>query len=120
MSFERNDYYRDLKTLRDECKKCLYYHTILTMTDGSTFDGIIENVDDDNITVMVGEDVMEGESNNPHYYYETYEDQRDYRRPRRRFRRFRRRSYPLAALATLGLLPYVAPLSYPYYPYPYF
>ena len=119
MDLERNDYYRDLQTLHDECKRCLYYHTTLTMTDGSTFDGIIENVDTDRIIVLVGEDVMEEESENQSDEQRQYYG---YGRPRRRFRRFRRKAFPLATLAALSLLPYpyIAP-PYPYYPYyPYY
>ncbi|MHC1682664.1 MAG: hypothetical protein AB6733_06920 [Clostridiaceae bacterium] len=113
MNLNNNDYYRDLQSLQDQCKRSLYYHSILTMTDGSTFDGIVENVDADSITVLVGEDVMEQEGMN------RYDEQRQfygYGRPRRRFRRFNRRKFPLATLAALSLLqyPYILP------PYPYF
>ena len=116
MALERNDYYRDLKYLHDECKRCMSYHTILTMTDGSVFDGIIEDVDNDRVVVLVGEDIMEQEGENqPDMQRQPY----SYGRPRRRFRRFRRRNFPLNALAALSLVhyPYIAPL-YPYY-YPY-
>lgn len=114
MVLKNNDYYRGSRNLEDECKKYVYYHTTLTMTDGSTFDGIIENVDKDIITVLVGEDVMEDESEN------RSDEQRQpfgHGGPRRRFRRFRRRNFPLGTLATLALLPYIAPPPYPYYPY---
>lgn len=114
MALKNNGYHRDLRNLEDECKKYLYYHTTLTMTDGSTFDGIIENMDKDIITVLVGEDVMEEESENQS------DEQRQpfgHGRPRRRFRRFRRRNFPLGTLATLALLPYISPPPYPYYPY---
>lgn len=115
MEFEKNDQYRDLKGLYDECKRCMYYHTTLTMTDGSAFDGIIENVDPDRIIVLIGEDVMDQENENK------AEGQRQYYnhgRPRRRYRRFRRQAFPLASLAALSLLPYpyIVP-PYPYYPY---
>src|SRR5471030_61052 len=117
MDLERNDYYRDLQNVHDECKRCLYYHTTLTMTDGSIIDGIIENVDADRIIVLVGEDVMEQENENQS------DQQRQYhaygRRPRRRFRRFRRQAFPLGTLAALSLLPYpyIDQPPYPYYPY---
>lgn len=113
MNLERNDY-KDLKYLHDECKRCMSYHTILTMTDGTTFDGIIEDVDNDRVIVLVGEDIMEQEGG------EQFDKQQrqpySYGRPRRRFRRFRRRNFPLNAIAALSLLqyPYIAPL-YPYY-----
>ena len=121
MNLEKEDYYRDLKGLYDECKRCMYFHATLKMTDGSEVDGIIENVDPDRIIVLVGEDVMEPEGENKsegqsQRQYQHY----NYGRPRRRYRRFRRQAYPLAALAALSLLPYpiLPPYSYPlYYPY---
>lgn len=110
MNSERNDYYRELSNLHDECKKSLYFHAVFTMTDGTTFDGIIEDVNTDTVTVLVGEEVMEDQFSEQRQYY-------SYGRPRRRFRRFRRRSFPLGNLAALALLPYVAPPPYPYFPY---
>lgn len=115
MDLEGNDYYRDIQNVHDKCKKCMYYHVTLTMLDGNTVDGIIENVDMDGITMLVGEDVMERESENESDQQRQYHG---HRRPRRRFRRFRRQTFPIATLAALSLLPYpyIAP-PYPYYPY---
>jgi hypothetical protein len=120
MSLEREETYRDLQDLHDKCRQCMYYHINMTMTDGSTLDGIIETVDPDRIIVLVGEDVMEQENQE-----QQSEQQRQYygygHRPRRRYRRFRRQAFPLASLAALSLLPYpyyVQP-PYPYYPYYY-
>ena len=105
MTLERTDYNRDLRSLHDECKRCLYYHTTLTMKDGNTFDGIIEDADMDGVNMLVGEDVMEKDDEERQYH--------GYGRPRRRFRRFRRRRFPLASLAALSLVPYpfVAPFN---------
>ena len=125
MTLGRHDYHSDLQSLHDDCQRHLNYHVTLTMADGTTFDGIIEHVDMDRITVLVGEDVMERESESENA---NTSDERQYygfgygppRRPRRRFRRFRRRQFPLASLAALALLPYIvppAPYPYPYYPY---
>ena len=115
MNLGRNDY-RDLKYLYDECKRCMSYHTILTMTDGSVFDGIIEDVDNDRVIVLVGEDIMEQEGEDQFEQQQQQRQPYSYGRPRRRFRRFRRRGFPLNALAALSLVhyPYIAPL-YPYY-----
>lgn len=114
MNFERNDYYRDVTPIHDDCKKAMYYHIILKMKDGSTVDGIIENVDEDGIDMLVGEDVMEQDDEGQ------YDEERQFYgyghgRPRRRFRRFRRRRFPLASLLALSLLPY--PHIPPFYPY---
>lgn len=119
LDLEREYFYRDLQTvqdLQDKCKRSLYYHVVLTMTDGNTFDGIIEIVEGDRISVLVGEDVMDQEIENQNNQQRQYHD---YDRPRRRFRRFRRRSFPLANLAAISLLPYpyIAQPPYPYYPY---
>ena len=71
-------------------------------------DGIIEDVDTDHITMLVGEDVMEENSENKSDEQRQYHD---YNRPRRRFRRFRRRRLPIHNLASIALLPYVLPRS---------
>ncbi len=97
MTSKRNDYDRNLQYLHDECKRLMYYHTFLTMKDGSTFDGIIESVDRDYVIVLVGEDVIDQGCG------DQSDEQRQFGRPRR-FRRFRRRVFPLSALATLVLL----------------
>lgn len=113
MTLERTDYYRDLNPLREECKKHLNFHVVITMTDGNVFDGIIENVDvdKDTITVLLGEDVIVNPDENLPNEQRQYPGY-GYGYPRRRFRRFRRGNIPIALLAALGLLPY------PYYPYP--
>lgn len=124
MEFEKDDSYRDMQALHDKCRRCLYYHANLTMKDGSTVDGLIENVDPDRIIVLVGEDVIDRGDDN-----DEYSQQRQYHpaygRPHRypmRYRRFRRQAFPLASLAALSLLPY--PYITPPYPYmafnPYF
>lgn len=107
MALDREDgYYRELRNVNDQCKRYLYYHIILTMTDGRKMDGIIEDVDADDITMLVGEDVMEEDSE------DQSDEQRQYHhfnRPRRRFRRFRRRRFPIHNLASIALLPYITP-----------
>lgn len=97
MSSKNNDYDRHMQDLHDECKRLMNYHTYFKMRDGSTFDGIIENVDRDYVIVWVGEDVIDDGCKNQ------YDEQRQYGRPRRH-RRFRRRVFPLSALAALYLL----------------
>ncbi|GAB6169578.1 hypothetical protein JCM1393_20380 [Clostridium carnis] len=118
MHLEEKNYYKDRQSLYNECKKCLYYHTTLTMTDGSTIDGIIENVESDRVIVLVGEDVMEQECESQ---FEHQRQQFSYGPPRRRFRRFRRRAFPFNNLLALALLqyPYIAP-PYPYSYPPYY
>ena len=109
MATERNN--RNMQNMYDECKRLMNYHTIFTMKDGTTFDGIIESVEQDRVIILVGEDVIDQKCENQ------YNQQRQYGPPRR-YRRFRRRAFPLGALIGLSLLayPYYAP-PYPYYPY---
>ncbi|WP_299094888.1 hypothetical protein [uncultured Metabacillus sp.] len=112
----------DQRNLHDKCKRYMYHHVMMTMNDGSTFDGIIEDVNENGMTVLVGEDATEREDLEEDRQFYGYGYDYNYGRPRRRFRRFRRRFFPIAALAALALLPYVYPYPYPYYPpyYPYY
>lgn len=82
------------------------------MNDGSTCDGIIEGVDEDKITVLVGEDVIIDDNG------DTTSRQRPigYNQPNR-YRRFRRRGFPIDGVNRMELLRY--PFIYPGYPYPY-
>lgn len=115
----KDDNYRDFRDVENQCKKYLFYHIVLTMADGKEVDGIIENVDSNGITMLVGKDIMEKEDENQsngqrQYYHDN--------RPRRRFRRFDREYYPLNTLGKIALLSYIAPYAfpYPYPPFPYY
>ena len=108
MNFERDGHHKDLEYLHDKCKKHAYYHVVITLKDGSTHDGIIEDVDMDGVNMLVGEDVMEDDLEGQ------YDEERQFHMhgfPRRRFRRFRRRRFPLASLAALSLL------AFPVFPF---
>ena len=112
MSLEVVGSYRDLHSIKEECKTYLTYHAVLIMNDGSTCDGIIEGVDDDDIIVLVGEDVVIDDGDNM-----SRQQPMGYKGPNR-YRRFRRRPFPINAIAALALLryPFIVP-PYPYYPY---
>ncbi|MGP4060426.1 hypothetical protein [Halobacillus sp. H74] len=125
-NYDDYNQYGETRNLHDKCKKYMNYHVTLTMTDGSSFDGIIDDVGRDRFDVLVGEDAREPEIENEG---DTRQFYGGYGQARRRFRRFRRRNFPLASLAALALLPYVSPYPYPYqypyypqpyYPYPYY
>ena len=92
MNLEENSYQQDSKQWQDKCNRLLYYHVVLTLKDGNTVDGIIGRVDDDQVIVLVGENVIEDES------------------------RFGR---PLAYPFFFPLYPYYYPYPYPYPYYPY-
>ncbi|WP_186576037.1 hypothetical protein [Aquibacillus kalidii] len=110
--------------LYNHCNHLMHHHVMATKKDGSKFDGIIVDVDVTNVTILVGEDLIEEDEH--HRQYGDYGDDNDYNgRPRRRrYRRYRPYTFPLATLAALSLLPYVGG-GYPYYPpyyppYPYY
>jgi len=119
---ERNMYQQPshMKPTESQCEQHKYYHVMVTLEDGSTVDGIIIDVRNDKITMLISEDVMvdekgEGEaqgssSNDRQFGYGGY--------GRRRARRFRRSVLPIAGLTALALFPYFTP--YPYYQYPYY
>lgn len=112
MSLEVVGCYRDMNSIKEECKTYLSYHAVLIMNDGSTCDGIIEGIDEDEIIVLVGEDVIvddNGEDDNrqrPMGFNQS-----------NRYRRFRRRRFPIRGINRMELLRY--PFVYPVYPYPY-
>ena len=114
LSLEIFDYERNDMSIYEQCQRCMSYHTIIQMKDGSSFDGIVEGIDGNMIFVLVGEDVMTDEMAN--------EMARQPRQPfgpmRNRYRRFRRRPFPINTIAALALLryPFIVP-PYPYYPY---
>ena len=105
MSLEVVDYYRRSKTIKEQCKCYLYYHVILTLEDGSNVDGIIEEINGDNIKILIGEDMIEntdGMNRGP---------------GSNRYRRFGPRNYPVNRINNIGLVPYPLIIP-PFYPYP--
>ncbi|GGM22134.1 hypothetical protein GCM10011351_05010 [Paraliobacillus quinghaiensis] len=109
------------KDMYNQCNHYMHHHVLLNNKDGSSIDGIIVDVDVTNITVLVGEDLVEDEMD---YRYGSYGGGYYNRPPRRRFRRYRPRRFPLAGLAALSLFPYAFGYPgynpYPYPPYPYY
>ncbi|MGM0904681.1 MAG: hypothetical protein ACQEXB_26915 [Bacillota bacterium] len=114
------------RNMHDHCVKLMYHHVVITMNDGKTYDGIIESVDGNNMSVLVGEDVPDpgdtGGNTRQFDLYGGYGDYDDYGygRPRRRFRRYRRRRFPFPYVVAVNLLPYLYPYPYPYPSYPYY
>jgi hypothetical protein len=92
------------------CQRYMNYHVIAQARDGSQFDGIIEGIDNDGVTMLVPEEVDgEERENDPN------------RQPygQRRYRRFRRQRFPFHYFAYPFFIPY--PYYRPYYPpYPYY
>lgn len=90
------------------CQRYMNYHVIGKMANGSQMEGIITNMDNECVTMLVPEDVEEEDQQERQYEgYGGY--------GRRRFRRFRRRRFPYYFFA----FPFFVPYPYYYYPYPY-
>ena len=115
MSLEVFNNYRSSEesSIKGMCKAYRFYHVTIKMDDGRVMDGIIENVQGDNVTVLIGEDVMADK-----------ESDMMLREPpfRNRYRRYMPRNYPINRIVGLGLLGYpmvppMYPYPYPYYPY---
>lgn len=95
------------QSMQDQCRNLMHYHVVFIMADGCKLDGIIESVNENEVTVLIGEFITEEDLEN------NLKSKRQYGYPTR-YRRYGRRVIPLIALASLGLLPY------PYYPPPYY
>ncbi|MFC4559715.1 hypothetical protein ACFO3D_16130 [Virgibacillus kekensis] len=103
------------------CKKYMNYHVIGQLSDGSQFDGIIDSMDEEGVTMLVPEEVDAGQMNRifdyGYDYNYDYDEYDDYGRPRRRrFRRFRRQRFPFRFFRRLFRFPYYYP-PYPSYGY---
>ncbi|WP_059103218.1 hypothetical protein [Shouchella shacheensis] len=113
MNHERknNPYHQgNQPSMYEQCQRHKDFHVGIQTTDGQSYDGILTDYNQDQLTLLVPEDVEEGE----HRQYGGYGGYE------RRYRRYRPRYFPLAALASLALYPYFYPPYYPPYPYPYY
>lgn len=96
--------FRDVKTA---CQKYMNYHVVGQMTDGSQVEGIVEDMDDEGVTMLVPEMVEEEGSDTRQFgVYGGYGGGFG----RRRFRRFRRRRFPFYTFA----FPFIFPFPYFY------
>lgn len=92
--------------IKSHCRKYMGYHVICHSKDGHQFEGIIDGMDEDGVTMLVPEDV-DGEE------VAAAPMRQPFGRPR--FRRFIRHRFPF----TIFLFPFFTP--YPYFsPYPYY
>lgn len=81
-------------TLKDQCQQMIDHHVELNMTDGQPIDGILTEVREDGITLLVGENIHQ-------------EEFRQF--GGRRFRRYRPRFYPFGRFGGIGFFPYFFP-----------
>ena len=89
MKSKRNDI-----NIADECKRLRSFHVILLLKDGLRFDGIIQDINEEGVLVLVGEDVFKNPSQNT-------PNRQNYM-----YRRYKPRFFPFAALATTYIMPY--------------
>ncbi|WP_223881992.1 hypothetical protein [Niallia endozanthoxylica] len=89
----------DMKSL---CMKYRNYHVITQMSDGTQMEGIIEDVDEEGVTMLVPEDIEADDRVLGFGGYGGY--------GRRRFRRFRRHRYPFFFFG----FPFIFPFPYYY------
>jgi hypothetical protein len=78
--------------IQDTCHRLRNYYVIGQMNDGSQMEGIIEDMDDTGVTMLVPEEVEETEMERQFGSYGGFGGYGGY--GRRRFRRFRRRRFP--------------------------
>jgi hypothetical protein len=95
--------YHDERNIKTLCQRYRNYHVIGQMQDGSQIEGIIEDMDNDGVTMLVPEMVEEDDFENRQYYggYGGY---------RRRYRRYRRRRFPFYQFA----FPFIFPFPFYY------
>lgn len=89
MKSKRNDI-----NIADECKRLRSFHVILLLKDGIRFAGIIQDMNDEGVLVLVGEDVFKNPSQNT-------PNRQNYM-----YRRYKPRFFPFAALAATYIMPY--------------
>jgi hypothetical protein len=95
--------YHDERNIKTLCQRYRNYHVIGQMQDGTQVEGIIEDMDNDGVTMLVPEMVEEDDFENRQYYggYGGY---------RRRYRRYRRRRFPFYQFA----FPFIFPFPFYY------
>ena len=91
---------QDFRDVKSQSMQYMNYHVIGQMSDGSQVEGIIEDVDDEGVTMLVPENIEADERQ--FGGYGGY--------GRRRFRRFRRRRFPF----TFFVFPFFFPFPYYY------
>ena len=89
MKSKRNDI-----NIADECKRLMNFHVMLFHKDGIKLDGIIQDINEEGVLVLVGEDVFKNPSQNT-------PNRQNYM-----YRRYKPRFFPFAALATTYIMPY--------------
>lgn len=109
---QANPPHHGMDEAKKTCIKFMNFYVIGQLGDGSQVEGIIEDMDDDNVTMLVPETVEEEEVNGNRQFggygggwYDGYSGGYG----RRSFRRFRRRRFPFRSF----VFPFIFP--FPFY-----
>ncbi|MCQ6275715.1 hypothetical protein JMM81_12175 [Bacillus sp. V3B] len=89
---------QDFRNVKSICMQYMNFHIIAQMNDGSQMEGIIDDVDDEGVTMLVPEDIEEDTRQFGYGGYGGY--------GRRRFRRYRRRRFPFFLFGFPFFYPY--------------
>lgn len=105
----------NFRDVQSTCQKYMNYYVIGQMADGSQVEGILDDMDNEGVTMLVPEDVEETDTGDSRQFggYGGYGGGYG----RRRFRRFRRRRFPFFTFVFPFIYPYPYYSPYPYYPY---
>lgn len=82
-----------LQQIQTQCNQMKDHHVELKMDDGQSVDGVLTEVNNDGVTLLVGEDVH-------------YEEERQFGY---RYRRYRPRFFPYGRFGGIGFFPYFFP-----------
>jgi hypothetical protein len=98
--------------VQNACQRYMNYYVTGQLSDGSQVEGIITDMDDNGVEMMVPEEVQEDMTDMRYGGYGGYGgfDGYGYGRPRRRFRRFRRRRFPYSQF----VFPFIFPFPFYY------
>ena len=105
--------------IKSQSQRYMNYHVMAQGNDGSQFDGIIESMDDNGVTMLVLEEfdadqARIDEQDKERQFNFGYGGYDSYGRPRRRrHRRYHRRRFPFNFF--VGFYPYPFPPFFPWY-----
>lgn len=102
---QSNNAYYD-GSIKDQCKRYMQHHVIGQMGDGSQIEGIITDINEDYVEMLVPEEYEEQENRQFGYGYDDYDDYNGYGGYRRRYRRYRPRRFPYYFFRRLFRYPY--------------
>lgn len=99
-----------ISDIKNRCERYMQYHVIGQMKDGSQIEGIIIDINGDNVEMLVPEEVDEEQMNRQFGYgfggYDDYGGYGGYGGYRRRHRRYRRNRFPFGLFSGLFRFPY--------------